>query len=53
MQQYLRSAGVSQYYWPERIEFVDELPRNAVGKIQKNILREQAAMLVAATKETK
>ncbi|WP_308464986.1 3-phosphoshikimate 1-carboxyvinyltransferase [Rathayibacter soli] len=52
LQQYLAAAGVSKYYWPERLEFVDELPRNAIGKIQKNILREMAAALVAATKET-
>ncbi|ROP60529.1 3-phosphoshikimate 1-carboxyvinyltransferase [Curtobacterium sp. PhB115] len=50
MQQYLDNAGVSKYYWPERLEYIDELPRNAVGKVQKNVLREQAAALVA-TKE--
>ncbi|MBF4613647.1 3-phosphoshikimate 1-carboxyvinyltransferase [Curtobacterium sp. VKM Ac-1376] len=50
MQQYLDNAGVSKYYWPERLEYTAELPRNAVGKVQKNVLREQAAALVA-TKE--
>ncbi|WP_420368024.1 3-phosphoshikimate 1-carboxyvinyltransferase [Curtobacterium sp. L1-20] len=50
MQQALDKAGVSKYYWPERLEYIDELPRNAVGKVQKNVLREQAAALVA-TKE--
>jgi cyclohexanecarboxylate-CoA ligase len=50
MQQALDKAGVSKYYWPERIEYIAELPRNAVGKVQKNVLREQAAALVA-TKE--
>jgi cyclohexanecarboxylate-CoA ligase len=50
MQEYLEHANVSKYYWPERLEYVDELPRNAVGKVQKNVLREQAAALVA-TKE--
>jgi 3-phosphoshikimate 1-carboxyvinyltransferase len=50
MQQALDKAGVSKYYWPERLEYIDELPRNAVGKVQKNTLREQAAALVA-TKE--
>jgi 3-phosphoshikimate 1-carboxyvinyltransferase len=50
MQQYLEHANVSKYYWPERLEYIDELPRNAVGKVQKNVLREQAAALVA-TKE--
>ncbi|MFB2581411.1 AMP-binding protein [Herbiconiux sp. P15] len=49
MQRYLAAAGVSKYYWPERLEMIDELPRNAVGKIQKNVLRERAARLVAGT----
>jgi malonyl-CoA/methylmalonyl-CoA synthetase len=26
---------------PKRIVFVDELPRNAMGKVQKNVLRER------------
>lgn len=47
MQEYLRQHGVSKYYWPERLEFLDELPRNPVGKVQKNVLREWAAALVA------
>ena len=47
MQKYLGDAGVSKYYWPERLEFIDEIPRNAVGKVQKNVLRDQAAALVA------
>lgn len=48
MQSYLDRAGLSKYYWPERIEHIDELPRNAVGKVQKNVLREQAARLASA-----
>ncbi len=47
MQDYLAGAGVSKYYWPERLEYLDELPRNVVGKIQKNVLRERAAGLAA------
>ena len=33
-----RLAG---YKCPKRVLFVDELPRNAMGKVQKNLLREQ------------
>jgi 3-phosphoshikimate 1-carboxyvinyltransferase len=33
---------VAKYYWPERLEPIDVLPRNAAGKIQKFLLREQA-----------
>jgi malonyl-CoA/methylmalonyl-CoA synthetase len=28
---------------PKRVFFVDELPRNAMGKVQKNLLRETYA----------
>ena len=52
VQDYLGRAGTSKYYWPERIEHIDALPRNVVGKIQKNLLREQAAALVAAEHES-
>jgi malonyl-CoA/methylmalonyl-CoA synthetase len=32
---------------PKRIVFVDELPRNAMGKVQKNVLRETYTALFA------
>jgi malonyl-CoA/methylmalonyl-CoA synthetase len=28
---------------PKRVFFVDQLPRNAMGKVQKNLLRERYA----------
>jgi acyl-CoA synthetase (AMP-forming)/AMP-acid ligase II len=51
VREFLAAAGVSRYYWPERVELVEALPRNAVGKIQKNLLRDRAAELAAATLE--
>jgi cyclohexanecarboxylate-CoA ligase len=39
---YLDDHQVAKYYWPERLELIDVLPRNAAGKIQKFLLREQA-----------
>lgn len=38
--QALRSR-LAKYKLPKRVYFVDELPRNAMGKVQKNLLREQ------------
>ena len=35
----LRSAQVAKFKWPERLEIVDALPRNPVGKILKRDLR--------------
>jgi 3-phosphoshikimate 1-carboxyvinyltransferase len=50
---HLDEARVAKQYWPERLELVDALPRNATGKIQKFVLRERAAELAALpTKET-
>jgi len=34
---------LAKYKVPKRVFFVDKLPRNAMGKIEKNILREQYA----------
>jgi len=45
MQRFLDESEVSKHYWPERLEVIDAIPRNAVGKIQKFLLREQAAEL--------
>ena len=35
------SSRIARFKQPKRIFFVDELPRNTMGKVQKNILREQ------------
>ncbi|MGH8112126.1 MAG: 3-phosphoshikimate 1-carboxyvinyltransferase [Rhodanobacteraceae bacterium] len=46
MQKYLDKRHVSKPYWPERLEVTDVIPRNAVGKVQKFVLRERAKRLV-------
>ena len=38
---------LAAYKAPKRIVFVDELPRNAMGKVQKNLLRDRYADLFA------
>ena len=45
MIKYLDDHQVAKYYWPERLQLIDVLPRNAAGKIQKFLLREQASQL--------
>lgn len=42
---HLDQHAVSKYYWPERLEIVERLPRNPSGKVQKFLLREQAKSL--------
>ncbi|HWL05902.1 MAG TPA: malonyl-CoA synthase [Xanthobacteraceae bacterium] len=38
---------LAKFKLPKRIIFVDDLPRNTMGKVQKNVLREQHAALYA------
>jgi malonyl-CoA/methylmalonyl-CoA synthetase len=37
---------IANYKVPKRVVFVDELPRNAMGKVQKNLLRDGLAKQV-------
>jgi malonyl-CoA/methylmalonyl-CoA synthetase len=34
-------SQIANFKIPKRLEIVADLPRNAMGKVQKNILREQ------------
>lgn len=36
---------LAKFKLPKRVIFIDDLPRNSMGKVQKNILREQNAKL--------
>jgi malonyl-CoA/methylmalonyl-CoA synthetase len=38
---------LAKFKLPKRVVSVDELPRNSMGKVQKNVLREQFAHLYA------
>ncbi len=38
---HLRTSGVASYKLPERLEVIDELPRNALGKVTKEPLRDR------------
>jgi non-ribosomal peptide synthetase component E (peptide arylation enzyme) len=40
---YLRAEGVAPFKWPERLEFVDELPMTPSGKVQKFVLERRLA----------
>jgi non-ribosomal peptide synthetase component E (peptide arylation enzyme) len=47
---HLERAGLARQKFPERVELVEELPRTASGKVQKNVLRERIAALVMGEK---
>jgi non-ribosomal peptide synthetase component E (peptide arylation enzyme) len=36
---YLSDLGMTEWYWPTRVERVDALPRNHMGKVEKARLR--------------
>ena len=40
-------SKLAKFKLPKRVIFVDDLPRNTMGKVQKNVLREQNAKLYA------
>jgi malonyl-CoA/methylmalonyl-CoA synthetase len=41
-------SQIANFKVPKRVDVVDELPRNTMGKVQKNLLRERYQMLFAA-----
>jgi 2,3-dihydroxybenzoate-AMP ligase len=41
--QFVRAQGVAAFKVPDRIEFVDVLPKTAVGKVDKKLLRQRIA----------
>ena len=43
MLEYLDRCRVAKPYWPERLELAQTLPKTPSGKIQKYVLREEAA----------
>lgn len=40
MQRFMSDYGVAKYKWPERLEFLEALPRTESGKVEKYRLRE-------------
>jgi len=42
------AGRLARYKQPKRVLFVSELPRNVMGKIQKNVLRERFQDLYTA-----
>jgi 2,3-dihydroxybenzoate-AMP ligase len=46
IREHLAGLGVAKFKWPERIEWIDELPRSNVGKVDKKALRQRIAALV-------
>jgi 2,3-dihydroxybenzoate-AMP ligase len=43
VQHHLDDLGVAKFKWPERLEWIDDLPRTQVNKIDKKALRQRVA----------
>lgn len=48
VQQHLTQLGVAKFKWPERLEWLDELPKTLVGKINKKSMRAEIAARLRA-----
>lgn len=46
IQRHLADLGVAKFKWPERLEWIDELPKTPVGKINKKQLHAEIAAVV-------
>jgi non-ribosomal peptide synthetase component E (peptide arylation enzyme) len=38
---YLDELGMTWHNWPDRVEVRDQLPKNALGKVERGVLREE------------
>lgn len=43
IQRHFDELGVAKFKWPVRVEWIDELPRTLVNKVDKNALRQRIA----------
>jgi cyclohexanecarboxylate-CoA ligase len=48
LNEYLDGLGMTWWNWVERIELRDALPRNAMGKVQRPILRQELEQLTSS-----
>lgn len=48
MRAFLQQQQVSKSFWPERLEILEQLPRNPTGKVLKFVLRQMAQKLAGA-----
>lgn len=48
IQEHLDRLGVAKFKWPERLQWVRDLPRSNVNKVDKKALRDRAAAIARA-----
>ena len=48
LQVFLQATGLAKQKWPQRIEMTEALQKTASGKVKKDVLRKQVAVLIEA-----
>ncbi|MFC5112039.1 hypothetical protein [Kibdelosporangium philippinense] len=48
LRDHLAALGMTEWYWPSRLELVAALPRNALGKVRKDALARELDIHAAA-----
>jgi len=48
VREFLHAAGVAKFKWPERLEFIADMPLTPVGKVSKAMLRAELARRLGA-----
>jgi 2,3-dihydroxybenzoate-AMP ligase len=51
IQAHLAGLGVAKFKWPERLEWVGDLPKTPVGKLDKKLLQREIAATIAAERQ--
>ncbi|NNC14524.1 AMP-binding protein [Corallococcus exiguus] len=41
LRDHLKQQGMSNQYWPDRLDLIDEMPKTATGKVRKYLLRDR------------
>src|SRR5262249_22607331 len=49
VQAHLDGLGVAKFKWPERLEWIGDMPQTAVGKLDKKSLREDIRAKLTAS----
>ncbi|OTA20791.1 yersiniabactin siderophore biosynthetic protein [Xenorhabdus beddingii] len=53
IRQYLEKAGVAQFKLPEKLLFINEIPRKGIGKVDRVLLRTKAYNAILSTESGK
>lgn len=50
---WLRDKGIRKHLWPERVVYIDSIPRTESGKVKRNLLAQQAKEMLEAERHAR